>query len=86
MFACTAYALRAAQDIPFDTPLDLLEALLPLTLSYGKTITGISTLRETFALNALVPIDYAAWRLYAQVHGITQFDAMLPQFARRIPA
>ncbi len=82
MFACTAYALRAVREIPFETPLDLLEELLPLTLSYGKTITGIATLRETFALNALVPIDYAAWRLYARCHNLTDFDALIPSMAR----
>ena len=82
MFACTAYALRMAREIPFETPLDLLDALLPLTLDYGKTLTGITNLRETFALNALVSIDYAAWRLYAYTHNITQFDEMLPERIR----
>lgn len=82
MLALTAHALREAVKLPFDSPLDLLDALLPSTLDYGKTITENPDLRATFALNALVPVDWAAWRLYAQVQGITSFDDLIPESVR----
>jgi len=78
MFMMTAHALRAAEGIEFDTPMDLLDQLLPITYEYGKKITGLADLRLTFALNALVPVDHAAWLLYCREKGITSFDDMLP--------
>jgi hypothetical protein len=78
MFLMTAYALQAARDIPFDTPIDLLDKLVPLTYAYGKRVTGNPDLRLTFALNALVAVDNAAWLLYCAEHGITHFDDMVP--------
>jgi L-alanine-DL-glutamate epimerase-like enolase superfamily enzyme len=82
MFALAAHALRESAGIEWNSPLDLLDALLPSTLSYGRLVTERPDLRETFALNALVPLDWAAWRLYAQVNGITQFNELIPDFAR----
>jgi L-alanine-DL-glutamate epimerase-like enolase superfamily enzyme len=45
---------------------------------YGKSLTGNPHLRKTFALNALVGLDNAAWLLYAQENGITNFDDLIP--------
>lgn len=78
MFLMSAFALNAARDIPFETPLDLLDALLPMTYEYGRKITGNADLRLTFALNALVSVDNAAWQLYCTENGITSFDDMIP--------
>ncbi|MHB9131945.1 MAG: enolase C-terminal domain-like protein [Armatimonadota bacterium] len=82
MYLMTAYALRQAVGMSFETPQDLLDKLLPLTYEYGKQITGNPTLRLTFALNALVSVDNAAWQLYCRETGITDFDTMLPADAR----
>ena len=41
-------------------------------------MTGLPNLRRTFALNALVPVDNAAWLLYAEENGIRTFDEMIP--------
>lgn len=82
MLLLTSYALKAAEGRRFETPLDLLDALVPPTLAYGKTITGNPDLRLTFVLNALVAVDNAAWRLYAAEHALTDFDALIPEFAR----
>ena len=82
MFLMTQYALKQAKKIPFDTPMDLLEQLLPLTMEYGRTVTGNSKISTTFALNALVSLDNAAWILYCRNKGISSFDDMIPKEIR----
>ncbi len=78
MFAMTEFALKRARGMSFETPIDLLENLLPETYEYGKKITGKNDLRLTFALNALVGVDAAAWILYARENGIDSFDELVP--------
>ncbi len=78
MYMMTAFALRRAAGMSFDTPLDLLDRLLPETHVYGRKLSGRRDLRLTFALNSLVAVDNAAWQLYAAVHGCRDFDAMIP--------
>lgn len=79
MYALTGKALQLAEGTTFETPIDLLERLLDPVLDYGKEITGRSALRPTFALNALVAVDNAAWLLYAEENGLTTFDALVPE-------
>ncbi|MCK5803600.1 MAG: L-alanine-DL-glutamate epimerase [Lentisphaeria bacterium] len=79
MFAMTEFALQQAKGMSFDTPIDLLDRLLPLTYEYGQAITGKDDLRLTFALNALVGVDAAAWVLYARENGFSGFDEMIPE-------
>lgn len=79
MYLMTVYALKCARGMSFNTPLELLEALLPRTYKYGQTITGNRKLRLTFALNSLVAVDNAAWQLYALEKGLAGFDAMIPE-------
>ena len=78
MYALTGYALRNVKGTSFTTPIDLLESILDDVYGYGKTITGNPKLRKTFALNALVGLDNAAWLLYAHENGFGQFDEMIP--------
>src|SRR5207245_2086000 len=61
---------------------DLLDRILPDTYEYGRTVTQRSDLRLTFALNALVAVDNAAWLLYAKENGISRFDDLIPEGAR----
>ncbi len=82
MYLMTAYALKEAEGMEFDTPIDLLEKLLPITYDYGMKITGRGDLRLTFALNALVAVDNAAWQVYAAENGIKNFDQMIPEDIR----
>jgi len=79
MYAMTERALQLVKGKSFTTPLDLLDQILPDIYDYGKTITGNPNLRKTFALNALVGIDNAAWLLYAHENKITSFDQMMPE-------
>ena len=78
MFALLEYGLTIGQSIPFTTPIDWLEQVLPEVYRYGQAITKNPNLRKTFVLNALVPMDHAAWLLYARERGLEQFDEMIP--------
>ena len=79
MFAMTKRAAEISEGMEFETPPELLNAVFPEVLSYGRRLTGRAGLRPTFALNALVPLDFAAWRLYASENGMRNYDQMLPE-------
>lgn len=78
MYAMTERAVQQLKGQSFADPIEMLEANWRDVLAYGKTITGNPRLRETFALNALVGVDFAAWLLYAAENGITSFDDLIP--------
>lgn len=78
MFALSERALQLAEGRSFESPVDLLDGLLDEVYEYGQELTGNAHLRKTFALNALVGLDNAAWLLYAEENGITNFDDMIP--------
>jgi L-alanine-DL-glutamate epimerase-like enolase superfamily enzyme len=78
MYALSERALQIARGMSFVTPVHLLEDILDEVYEHGKKITGNPDLRKTFALNAMVGVDNAAWLLYAQEHGIDSFDDMIP--------
>lgn len=82
MFALTDQALTLARELSWETPPDLLEQLLPDMLRRARSLTAIDDLRETFLLNALVPVDLAAWMLYARRNGIGSFDELIPDVYR----
>ncbi len=79
MYAMTERALQMLKDQSFENPVDLLDDIWREVLEYGKKITGNPHLRETFALNALVGVDNAAWMLYAKENGMQTFDEMIPE-------
>lgn len=78
MFAMTQYALKLAEGQKFKTPVELNDWLFPQVWEYGKKVAADPKLRATFALNALVPVDAAAWVLYARENGFSSFDEMIP--------
>jgi len=78
MYAMTEKAMQIAKGQRFITPIELLEALYPEVYEFGKKITAKSNVRKTFALNALVGVDNAAWLLYTKENRITSFDDMIP--------
>ncbi len=78
MYAMSEWALQQIKGASFSNPIELMEAIRHDVYAYGKKITGQLGLRETFALNALVGIDFAAWRLYAAENKITNFDELVP--------
>ena len=78
MYVITRRALKLAEGKSFTTPPELLDQIYPEVYDFAKYVTGAPGLRATFALNALVSVDFAAWVLYARENGITTFDAMVP--------
>ncbi|MBN1348432.1 L-alanine-DL-glutamate epimerase [candidate division KSB1 bacterium] len=78
MYMLTERALQMAKSIPFENPIELLDAIIPELYAYGKTISNNPNLRQTFILNSLVAVDNAAWLIYAQENGIKDFDVMIP--------
>lgn len=78
MYAVTEWALQRLKGQRFSDPIELLEANRHAVYAYAKKITEHPGLRETFALNALVGVDFAAWLLYARERGITRFDDLIP--------
>lgn len=78
MYAVTERALQQLKGQTFADPIAMLEAVRHDVYAYAKKITEHPALRETFALNALVGVDFAAWLLYARENGITRFDDLIP--------
>lgn len=78
MQAITAHALEAAVGVSFGTPLDLLDGLTGETLAYADREWGGGRLRATFALNALVPVDHAAWALLGRRRPDASFYELIP--------
>jgi len=78
MFAMTAHALRVLKGRTFTDPVVLNDELFGEVYEYGKKITCDPKLRQTFALNALVGVDNAAWLLFARENGVSTFDGMIP--------
>ncbi|GAB4020344.1 enolase C-terminal domain-like protein [Spirosoma koreense] len=82
MYAISDRALQLMKGQSFTDPVRLLDDLLPEVYAYAKTITRNPDLRKTFALNALVSVDNAAWLLYAQENRLTTFDEVIPKAYR----
>lgn len=79
MFLTTAFAMEAAHGIKWATPIELLDKTLPQVYERSKLIADTPDLRLTFALNAMVATDNAAWLLYAKSKGISSFDELVPE-------
>ena len=82
MYSISERALQLCRGRSFRTPVDLLDDILEEVLDYGKAISGRKDLRKTFALNALVGVDNAAWLLYAAENDIADFDQLIPEAYR----
>jgi L-alanine-DL-glutamate epimerase-like enolase superfamily enzyme len=82
MYNMSERALQLCKGRSFETPIELLEEILDEVYAYGQSITGNPDLRKTFALNALVGVDNAAWLLYAAENGIGDFDDLIPEAYR----
>ncbi|MDF2721826.1 MAG: hypothetical protein K0Q59_1501, partial [Paenibacillus sp.] len=79
MFALTKRAVELVEGRSFEEPTELLAQIKDQVYAYGREATSRADLRETFALNALVPVDHAAWLLYRERLGNVTFDEMLPE-------
>lgn len=79
MYAMSDYAQKLLKGQTFSSPVDLLDSILDEVYKYGQKICDKPDLRKTFALNALVGVDNAAWMLFAAENGMTTFDEMIPE-------
>ena len=82
MLLLTEYAVNLLRGQTMTSPTEMLKDIFPAVHDYGKKITGNNDLRKTFVLNALVPVDMALWRLYAEQNKITFFDDLVPDEAK----
>ncbi|MFP4342978.1 MAG: L-alanine-DL-glutamate epimerase [Cyclobacteriaceae bacterium] len=82
MYAMTERALQMVKGSSFTDPVSLLDEVLEEVYAYGKKITRNPDLRKTFALNALVGFDNAAWLLYAHANSLRNFDDLIPEAYR----
>ncbi|MEO6527211.1 MAG: enolase C-terminal domain-like protein [Gemmatimonadaceae bacterium] len=78
MLAVTDRALQMVVGETFATPVELIDRIFPDLHEFARRVTGVPELRRTFALNALVAVDNAAWLLYAAENGLSTFDEMIP--------
>jgi L-alanine-DL-glutamate epimerase-like enolase superfamily enzyme len=78
MYALTDFALQLIRGRSFTNPMELLDEILEEVYQYGVKITVNPHLRMTFALNALVGVDNAAWLLFAAENKLKNFDQMIP--------
>jgi L-alanine-DL-glutamate epimerase-like enolase superfamily enzyme len=79
MLETTGHAAELAVGSAWHEPPALLAALLDQAHDYACLASGLPGLRRTFTLNALVPLDVAAWALHARARGIAGFDRLLPE-------
>jgi len=87
MYSMTRHALTMAEGKSFTTPPELIDQLFPELWEYGRYITHKKDLRATFALNALVSVDFAAWILFARENGIENIDDLVPtEFKAALPS
>lgn len=73
MYSVTEYAAELVKNIEFENPADVVKSIFARCRSYAETVTGMKV-TDTFVLNALVPLDFAVWQLWARTHGIYDFD------------
>jgi L-alanine-DL-glutamate epimerase-like enolase superfamily enzyme len=79
MYLMSDYAAQLLVGQSFENPVELLDEILEDVYAFGVRVTGNKNLRKTFALNALVAVDNAAWLLYAAENKITRFDDLIPK-------
>lgn len=79
MYKLAKEALRLIEGKSYASPVDMLESILEEVHAYGIYLTHNKDLLKTFALNALVSVDNAAWLLYAKQNKITSIDSLIPE-------
>lgn len=79
MFLVANKALELMKQVPFTSPVMLLDTIFPELVAEAKRLTGSTDLNINFVYNALISADNAAWLLYAAEHGYKTFDEMIPE-------
>lgn len=81
MLSVTEYALQSLRGQTMQPPPVLQKKILPDVYRYACQVTGNDRLPMTFALNALVAVDFALWQLWAQMEKAASFDAICDRFS-----
>jgi len=81
MFQVTQYAAGLLNGQRFSAPEELLDFVFDACYAYAREITGMEV-TETFVLNALVPLDMAAWQLWARQAKAQSFAYIYPGCGR----
>lgn len=79
MYNLTTKAIQLIEGKSYASPIEMVDDILDEVYEYGVKITENKDLRKTFALNALVSVDNAAWVLYSRQNNLSSFDKMLPK-------
>lgn len=83
MYTLSEEALHMARETPFNTPVELLDEILPRLSKAAAALTGNGRVNPNFTYNALVGVDNAAWLTYAAENSLKNFDAMIPAQYRK---
>lgn len=79
MYLLTEYALGLIKNTSFNHPAEVVGSIFDKVYEYAKTITNNRSLRKTFVLNALVPVDNAVWQLFGREQNCADFLALVPE-------
>lgn len=80
MLAVTEKALTCLAGMPFTDPPQTLQAIFGDVYAYARQVTESPALPQTFALNALVAVDFALWQAWAAQENIGTFGGLVEQF------
>jgi len=83
MYMITCHAVEMVKGKRFHNPVEMISEIFDALYERATKITGLPDLRKTFVLNALVPVDLAAWQLYAKQIGPADFDSFIPEKYKR---
>ncbi|MGD7708173.1 enolase C-terminal domain-like protein [Microlunatus sp. Y2014] len=86
MLAITRAAVELADAEPVAAPDAVLAAILPKLAERARELAGTPALRETFVLNALVPLDVALWQRWARRLGTTDPADVVPDETKAVLA
>ncbi|MCD8325282.1 MAG: mandelate racemase/muconate lactonizing enzyme family protein [Lachnospiraceae bacterium] len=84
MLAVTEYALECLRGRTMTSPPEMITQLIPEVMEYAKKLTGEEKLRTTFVLNALTPVDWALWQLYADQKDCHCLPKLAAEFTTRL--
>lgn len=84
MLKVTEYALTLIEGEVFTNPIDIQDKIWDEVYSFARVITNNIDLKKTFVLNALVPVDFALWQLYARQGNIQDVDNLFSFFTNNL--
>ncbi len=83
MLSVTEKACTMLEGMSFNTPDELIPALVPSLKKHAESLTGFPV-AETFVLNSLVGVDMALWIIYSRKNAVTRFEQILPDYAKTV--